>query len=77
MMDVSDRATQREEEFRDDALREARRLPALMDSARECRACAEPIPDARRQALPGVQTCVECQTEHEHALSIFHPRSLA
>ncbi|WP_394424767.1 TraR/DksA family transcriptional regulator [Vreelandella stevensii] len=27
-----------------------------------CKQCDEPIPAARRQALPGVQLCVGCQT---------------
>lgn len=37
-------------------------LPAG-ESARECIECGEPIPDARRQALPGVQLCIACQEE--------------
>jgi phage/conjugal plasmid C-4 type zinc finger TraR family protein len=27
-----------------------------------CEECGEPIPPARRQALPGVRTCVPCQS---------------
>lgn len=36
-------------------------------SAAECEApgCAEPIPDARRQALPGVQLCIDCAARLE------------
>lgn len=30
-------------------------------SAHECEECGEPIPQGRREARPGVQTCVECQ----------------
>lgn len=28
-----------------------------------CAECGEPIPEARRKALPGVQLCVACQEE--------------
>lgn len=73
MTDVSDRATAREEQLRDDALAEqARRDPTrgktYLDSARECHICDEPIPEERRRAVPGVKTCAECQTDLERAL---------
>ncbi len=32
------------------------------ESAMECAKCGEDIPERRRQALPGVQTCVGCQS---------------
>lgn len=66
MTDDIDRAQAREEEMRGDALAEqARRAhPRTGDSASEC-ACGEPIPEARRRAVPGVQTCIECQREAE------------
>lgn len=38
----------------------ARRAEGIK-SAEFCVECDEPIPDARRNALPGVQLCVECQ----------------
>ncbi len=77
MVDVFDRATEREEEFRDVALDEqARRDPSrgktLMDSARVCRLCDEPINEGRRRAGPGVQTCFDCQNDLEHALFSGH-----
>jgi phage/conjugal plasmid C-4 type zinc finger TraR family protein len=31
----------------------------------ECEDCGEPIPEARRQAVPGCTRCVECQTAYE------------
>ena len=37
------------------------RLPAGK-SARFCDECGEPIPAARRKALPGARTCVACQS---------------
>ncbi|MDO8933544.1 MAG: TraR/DksA C4-type zinc finger protein [Rhodocyclaceae bacterium] len=74
MTDLWDRATEREEVFREDALAECERNdPArgktYLDSARECRVCDDPIPDARRRAVPGVQTCIDCQNDLERAVS--------
>lgn len=31
----------------------------------ECVECDEPIPERRRQAIPGVQCCTECQSIRE------------
>lgn len=70
MTDVFDRATEREEEFRADSIDAwARRRNAGLGekSATHCRVCATRIPVARRKAVPGVQTCIECQQELEHA----------
>ena len=55
-----------------DGVKAARsRLPAG-PSAEDCAECGEPIPERRRAALPGVQTCVACQSmrdgQVEHAL---------
>lgn len=66
MTDIFDRATEVEEATREDALDRQRRRSGLSgktadDSAIVCSECEEPIPDARRQAVPGVQTCVDCQ----------------
>ncbi len=67
MSDDMDRAQAREEEMRGDALAEfARRHPQPAEaSAERCKFCEEAIPEGRRQALPGVQTCVECQRDLE------------
>ena len=32
-----------------------------------CVECGEPIPDRRREALPGVRTCVACQSSRDTA----------
>lgn len=37
------------------------------ESARHCVECDEPIPEARRLAVPGVQLCVGCQTGRDRA----------
>ena len=65
-MDVFDRATEIEEAQREDALQAQRRRAGLAgktadDSAHECGMCGDSIPELRRQAVPGVQMCVECQ----------------
>ena len=71
--DIYDRATEREEANRADALAAQQRRAGLLgktidDSANECQVCDDPIPQARRRALPGVQTCVDCQADLELAL---------
>lgn len=77
MTDVYDRASDIEQAQRDDALQAQQRRAAASginadktwkDSALDCRVCHEPIPLKRRKALPGVETCIDCQTELEHAL---------
>lgn len=72
MADVYDRATEREEQLRADALDTQARRAGLVgktvaDSAERCRVCEGAIPRKRRKAMPGVQTCVVCQAELERA----------
>lgn len=35
------------------------------DSRATCAECGEPIPEARRSAIPGVKLCIECQSERD------------
>lgn len=68
MSDEIDRAQDREEEIRSDALaKHARRADGMarLPSARRCALCGEDIHELRRRLLPGVQTCVECQHDIE------------
>ena len=44
----------------------ARRQP-VGDSLRQCADCEDAIPEARRQAIPGVKLCVECMAERDAA----------
>lgn len=37
------------------------------ESRETCAECDEPIPEARRKALPGVKLCIECQREKDAA----------
>ena len=48
-----------------DEISRARSLLPRGESLPECEECGEPIPDARRRALPGVRLCVACQQERE------------
>jgi len=45
--------------------REAYAEKASKPSLEECKACGEPIPEARRKAVPGVELCLECATLNE------------
>lgn len=51
-----------------DAVRAARTRMPRGESAEFCDACGEEIPEKRRQALPGVRTCVACQSERDAAV---------
>ena len=48
-----------------DAVQYARSNLVSGASAELCEECDEPIPQARRLALPGVKYCVSCQVELE------------
>ena len=70
MTDEFDRASEREQCDRDLAIEHERGHYARnweVDSATECAGCGAQIPEARREAIPGVQLCVECQAEAERA----------
>jgi phage/conjugal plasmid C-4 type zinc finger TraR family protein len=40
---------------------------AAGESRMTCADCDEPIPEARRQAVPGVKLCLGCQQERDRA----------
>ncbi len=46
-----------------DAVQRARQDLVKGTSAEYCQECGEPIPAARRAALPGVQLCIQCQSQ--------------
>ena len=61
----------------DDALERARANLPSGDSLSHCEDCDEPIPEARRKALPGVRFCVRCQSERDREpsdASLFNRR---
>jgi phage/conjugal plasmid C-4 type zinc finger TraR family protein len=54
-----------------DAVSAARsRLPSGAGTI-ECEVCGEEIPLKRRQAIPGVRTCIACQSERDKRPTFF------
>ena len=53
----------------DDTIKDAVKLARLNmpsgDAALECDDCGESIPKRRRDAMPGVRTCVACQSARD------------
>jgi phage/conjugal plasmid C-4 type zinc finger TraR family protein len=47
------------------AVRKARGETTGRESLAHCDACGQPIPEARRKAVPGVRRCVSCQEAEE------------
>ncbi|HCF2340909.1 TraR/DksA C4-type zinc finger protein [Pseudomonas paraeruginosa] len=64
MADLADRANELVL-ARLDGLLAARPALVIRESAEECQDCSEPIPQARRQAVPGCNRCIDCQARHE------------
>lgn len=48
-----------------DAVKLARSRLTDGEGLTHCEECEEPIPKARRKAIPGVRLCVDCQAELE------------
>jgi phage/conjugal plasmid C-4 type zinc finger TraR family protein len=53
----------------EDAVKRARSRMPQGESRRACEECGEPIPEARRRAVPGVRLCVACQAERDRSES--------
>jgi phage/conjugal plasmid C-4 type zinc finger TraR family protein len=53
----------------EDAVKRARSRLPKGPSRMRCEDCDEPIPAARRKAIPGVRLCVACQTERDREQS--------
>ncbi|MDH3614915.1 MAG: DksA/TraR family C4-type zinc finger protein [Gammaproteobacteria bacterium] len=49
----------------EDAVARTRAQLPRGESLKKCEECDVPIPDGRRQAIPGVRLCVACQAEHD------------
>ncbi|MEN4499975.1 TraR/DksA family transcriptional regulator [Enterobacter hormaechei subsp. xiangfangensis] len=64
MADFADDASAVEELQRNAAL-SAHRVNRNAVSAERCEECDEPIPEPRRAAVPGCQTCASCQADLE------------
>ncbi len=48
-----------------DAVKRARRQLPRGESLRHCEECDADIPEGRREAVPGVRLCVDCQAEQD------------
>ena len=55
----------------DDAVKRAREQLPRGESLMNCADCDAPIPAARRDAMPGVRLCVDCQTEQDKKSASF------
>ncbi len=51
----------------DELARLKTRRAQVGESLTHCAECEEPIPEARRQALPGVKLCLDCMAERDRA----------
>ncbi len=56
----------------DDGVESARRNLPSGESLRHCEDCDAEIPQARREALPGVRRCVRCQSAYDQAAPAPH-----
>jgi phage/conjugal plasmid C-4 type zinc finger TraR family protein len=72
--DDADRAQVINEQYQADVIAKAQRNRFTGISNRFCAECEEPIPEARRTAVPGCKLCVSCQQQQEHLLG--HWRAL-
>jgi phage/conjugal plasmid C-4 type zinc finger TraR family protein len=55
----------------EDAIARARSQLPRGESLSHCVECAAPIPEARRQAVPGVRLCVNCQAALDREQAAF------
>lgn len=53
-----------------DAVMRAKSQLPVGPSLTHCEACNAEIPEARRQAIPGVRLCVACQEEHDREAQV-------
>jgi phage/conjugal plasmid C-4 type zinc finger TraR family protein len=52
-----------------DGIRRAQSRLAAGPSSTHCEQCSAEIPEARRQALPGVRLCVPCQEQEDREVT--------
>ena len=60
-----------------DAIKQAKERIPKGESLTHCEECEVEIPQARREAVPGVRLCVNCQAERddeEKSLNLFNRR---
>ena len=49
----------------EDAVKRVRDQLPQGESLEHCAECGKAVPEARREAIPGVRLCVACQAEHD------------
>jgi len=54
----------------EDAVARARGEIPQGESLQFCEECGDPIPEARRKAVPGVRLCIQCQQEKDSHNSV-------
>ncbi|MDQ2091085.1 DksA/TraR family C4-type zinc finger protein [Marimonas arenosa] len=54
-----------EASIKDELARLKIRKTPVGESLTECAECGEEIPEKRRQAIPGVKLCIDCQKERD------------
>ena len=54
-----------------DGIRRARSQLPSGPGLFQCEHCGAEIPEARRQAVPGVRLCVRCQEQEDKAAAVF------
>ena len=60
-----------------DAIKQAKERIPKGESLTHCEECDAEIPQARRDAIPGVRLCVQCQSkkdDEEKSLNLFNRR---
>ncbi|MDI5933230.1 MULTISPECIES: DksA/TraR family C4-type zinc finger protein [Halomonas] len=55
----------------EDALQRARSELPRGESLKHCEECGDEIPQARREAVPGVRLCIACQSERDKQRTAF------
>ncbi|WP_163647643.1 DksA/TraR family C4-type zinc finger protein [Modicisalibacter sp. 'Wilcox'] len=55
----------------EDAVERSRSQLPRGESLTHCEECDAPIPQARREAIPGVRLCITCQSEADRRQSTF------
>ncbi|WP_116970815.1 DksA/TraR family C4-type zinc finger protein [Blastomonas sp. UPD001] len=51
-----------------DAVSTARARLPIGEGSEYCDDCGEDIPPARRKAIPGIRTCIECQSKRDRQI---------
>lgn len=74
MPDLLDSITERQAEILESQINAARQV-VTGASAMFCIDCDRPIPESRRAALPGVDTCVTCKELQEQRNRLYRGRA--